>query len=246
MSITLFFCLSLLRQPRVMGAAIQSWFLFFSLSLSLSLSVLQFLRFLLLRMDVYGCNDRKDRAVAASALSIVSILFAFVLLIFGVLMIMGCCSAAVVGPILTFFTAGCIAATFALIASIYLEKFCEPCQNVYFGAKVETDGDGRCLSFDGPPIAAKDVWKYAEGFILLVVAFVFEFLNLLEEGEEEEEEEEEELKHDFDILLTPPPQQQQQQESERRHPPHSSSSGGYGGCVTTKKNSFKYIYIYIY
>eukprot|EP00796_Vickermania_ingenoplastis_P001182 gene1182-698_t len=135
------------------------------------------------RMDVYGCKDRKDRVVAASALSIVSIVLALVLLIFGVLMIISVCSASIVTIVMCLLSVGTLCATFALIADVYGHKYCNWCENLLFGGEYGSDYeyDGtECVPLNDGKLPVKGGrWKYGEGFALIVVAFVFQVLNLL-------------------------------------------------------------------
>lgn len=107
------------------------------------------------RMDVYGCGARKDRMVAASALAIVSIVFALILVIIGILMTVQLVRESKIPVIFSILCLATLTTTFALVANVFHHELCSP--------------DAQSLKGEG--------LRFAEGFALMVTAFALQCIS---------------------------------------------------------------------
>lgn len=106
-------------------------------------------------MDLaYGCGERKDRIVAASVLAVLSIFVTVGAIILGVCVILNFVRNSPFPAILSGICLSFLLTAFVLVADVYNQGYCKELRSL------------RNMQM-----------KLAEGFALLIVAFIFQFCN---------------------------------------------------------------------
>lgn len=111
----------------------------------------------------FGCAQRKNNMTGAAVFAIVSIVVSFVLVVFGLLVVLNMCTSFLLPLILSLLATATLLVCWACVAGVYNNSMCTSCQpssTCFWGGKL------------------KDAqWKYGAGFILILIAWCLQVIN---------------------------------------------------------------------
>eukprot|EP00796_Vickermania_ingenoplastis_P006096 gene6096-biopygen3902 len=108
--------------------------------------------------DAFGCAQRKNNMVGAAVFAIASIVFSLILVLYGVMVILHCCTSFLLPVILSILTAGTLLVCWACVAGVFNNRMCK---------HQVTDGK------------YKEWYDYGAGFALIVVAWCVQVVNVV-------------------------------------------------------------------
>lgn len=111
----------------------------------------------------FGCAQRKNNMTGAAVFAIVSIVVTFVLVIFGLLVVLNMCTSFLLPLILSLLATATLLVCWACVAGVYNNSMCTSCTP-----------SATCFS----PGKLKNMgYKYGAGFILILIAWCLQVIN---------------------------------------------------------------------